>query len=117
MDWLTAIVGALTALGGLELIKWLANRKSNVRVAAAEAERAEIKSNIDEFALLREQITFLQQQMLDKEARFAEQTNLVRSLNAEVLVMKARLVELETERKMKLCEVRNCPNRQPQSGY
>lgn len=27
------------------------------------------------------------------------------------------IIELKAERKMKLCEVRNCTKREPQSGY
>lgn len=116
MNW-EAIIGVLTALGGFELIKWLVFRKSNARVALAEAERAETKAEVDEFQLLRDMNEFLQEQLIEKEKRFAEQTDLVRKLNTDVLTMKARLVELETERKMKLCEVRGCINRVPQSGY
>lgn len=41
---LTAVAGMIGALGGFEFIKWLFNRKSNERIAAAQAFEAEYKS-------------------------------------------------------------------------
>lgn len=41
---LTAAAGMIGALGGFEFIKWLFNRKSNERIAAAQAFEAEYKS-------------------------------------------------------------------------
>ena len=56
--------------------------------------------------------------------RLVEQTELVRTLNRQLLdqtieygKLQARISELEAERKMKLCEKRGCIDRQPQSGY
>lgn len=124
MTPIETIVTIITALGGLELIKWLYTRKAKKKVEEAEAEIARIKADADEYHLLRERIQFLNQDILDKEVRFVEQTKHVRELNRELLDKekeignyKAKISELEAERKMKLCERRGCANRQPQSGY
>lgn len=120
MDWqlICTIIG--TVLGGqsvIELLKWFRNRKTEGRIAEAHADS-------EEFATLSQTNLFLQQQLKDKEERFAEQTNLVRKLNTEVIQItkekaaieleferyKAR-VELELERVR--CNDRPCPWRQP----
>lgn len=116
--------GVLTALGVKELVMWLLNRKSNMRMAEADADQAELKNDVDEFHFLRERIEFKDKQLMEKEQRFVEQTELVRTLNRQLLdqtiengKLQARISELEAERKMKLCERRGCIDRQPQSGY
>ena len=116
--------GVLTALGGWEFAKWWLNRKSNERIAAANAENIELKNEVDEFHFLRERLEFKEKEMMEKEKRFVEQTELVRTLNRQLLdqtieygKLQARISELEAERKMKLCEKRGCIDRQPQSGY
>lgn len=81
MDWqlICTIIG--TVLGGqsvIELLKWFRNRKTEGRIAEAHADS-------EEFATLSQTNLFLQQQLKDKEERFAEQTNLVRKLNTEVI--------------------------------
>jgi len=120
MDWqlLGTILG--TVLGGqgiFELVKWFRNRKAEGRIAEAHADS-------EEFTTLSQTNLFIQQQLKDKEERFAEQTNLVRKLNTEVIQLtrdkaaieleferyKAR-VELELERVR--CNDRPCPWRQP----
>ena len=112
------------SLGGFELIKWLLNRKSNSRVAEANADSVELKNNVDEFHYLRERIEFKDKQLLEKEERFVKQTEHIRQLNKQLLdqtiengLLRAENSELKAERKMKLCEVRNCLQREPQSGY
>lgn len=124
MTTIETIVTIITALGGLELIKWFYTRKSKKKVEEAEAEIARIKADADEYHLLRERIQFLNQDILDKEVRFVEQTKHVRELNRELLDKekeignyKAEISALKAERQMKLCQVRGCANRQPQSGY
>lgn len=113
MDWttlLTAVGGMLTTLGGFEFVKWVAARKSHKRVTEAAADSSE-------FGVLSQVNTFLQEQLLRKEERFAEQTSLVRTLTTENLELTRKVVMLETERSMKLCERRGCADRQPQSHY
>lgn len=127
MDMTTIVAsfgGVLTALGGWEFVKWLLNRKSNERIAAANAENIELKNEVDEFHFLRERLVFKEQEMMEKEKRFVEQTDVVRDLQRKLLdqtiengKLLARISALEAERAMKLCERRGCATRQPQSGY
>lgn len=124
MTTIETILTIVSAFGGLELLKWLYTRKSKKKVEEAEAEIAKIKAEADEYHLLRERINYLNKDIMDKEARFTEQTNHVRSLNRELLDKeteignyKAEISALKAERQMKLCQVRGCANRQPQSGY
>ena len=120
----TAIGTVMASIGGWELVKWFLNRKSNKRIAEATADKEELSKEKDEFYFLRERLEFKDKQLMEKEQRFAEQTDLVRSLNKQLLDetikagnLQARVAALEAERRMKLCETRGCPNRQPQSGY
>ena len=92
------------------MIKYLINRKTNTRKAEAEADSSE-------FTVLRDTVVFLQEQLQKKEERFAEQTNLVRKLTNENLELTRENSMLKAERSLKLCERRNCMNREPQSGY
>ncbi len=100
----------LGTLGGWEMIKYLLNRKTNTRKAEAEADSSE-------FTVLRDTVVFLQEQLQKKEERFAEQTDLVRKLTSENLELTRENAMLKAERSLKLCERRNCMNREPQSGY
>lgn len=120
MNWET-ITSIIITLGGFEGIKWgittWINRKTNAR-------RAETQADSDEFHLLRERLELSDKQLLDKEQRFHEQTQLVRDLNKQLLdktvengKLQARISALEAERALKLCERRGCIDRQPQSGY
>lgn len=123
MDW-TTIFTVLFSVGVLEFVKWMFTRKSNARIVKAQADTAELKNDVDEFHFLRERLEFKDKELVEKEKRFVEQTNLVRDLNRQLLdqtidngKLQARISELEAERKMKLCERRGCMDRQPQSGY
>lgn len=120
----TSVVSLLAALGGLEFLKWLWTRKSKARMAAAEADAAELKAEKDEYYLLRERLEFVDKQMIEKEQRFNEQTNLLRETNRQLMeqikengLLSSKIAALEAERAMKLCQVRNCVKREPQSGY
>ena len=114
MEYITIIATAfgtgIGSIGGWELVKWFLNRKSNKRMAEAKADDSE-------FSVLSKTNTFLQEQLAKKEERFVEQTDRIRALTSENIQLTGRVARLEAERCMKLCEVRNCPNRQPQSGY
>lgn len=123
MDW-TTIITVLLSVGVLEFVKWMFTRKSNARIVKAQADTAELKNDVDQFHFLRERLEFKDKELVEKEKRFVEQTNLVRDLNRQLLdqtidngKLQARISELEVERKMKLCERRGCMDRQPQSGY
>ena len=121
---ITSVVSLLAALGGLEFLKWLWTRKSKARMAAAEADVAELKAEKDEYYLLRERLQFMDEQIIAKDKRYDEQTEFLRGiqikLNEQITengLLKAELAELKAERAMKLCQVRMCPKREPQSGY
>lgn len=107
---LTTILTIVTTLGGWEAIKYFIHRKSNSRIAEAKADGSE-------FSVLRDTVVFLQEQLQKKEERFAEQTDLVRKLTSENLELTRENAMLKAERGLKLCERRNCGNREPQSGY
>lgn len=113
MNWET-ITTIIITLGGFEGIKWgittWINRKTNAR-------RAETQADSDEFHLLREQIEFLQTQLKDKELRFAEQTEIVRKQNSDIINLTKEKAALELELALKRCERKLCTNRQPQNGY
>lgn len=118
------IITLVGALGGLELVKWLYTRKSKAKVEEAEAEVARVRADADEYHLIRERLDLLNKDMIEKEKRFMEQTNHVRELNRQLIDKeveignyKAEISALKAERQMKLCQVRGCANRQPQSGY
>lgn len=100
------VVTVLGALGGFEFIKWLFNRKSASRVAVAEAEASE-------FRTLEEMIQFLQTQLKEKEERFAEQTQLVRKLNTEVIDLTKKISALEIKLANVRCDDLACPFRKP----
>ncbi len=109
-DVLAAILTTVTTLGGWETVKYFIHRKSNRRIAEAQADSSE-------FTVLRDTMIFLEQQLKEKEERFAEQTGVVRKLNAENLDLTRENAKLMTENELKLCERRNCGQREPQSGY
>ena len=124
MEIVKTIVTVVTALGGFEGVKWLINRKSNARVAQANADVVEVKAETDEFRYLRERTEFAEQQLVQKEQRFAEQTSVLRDVQRQLIEStikvgkcEAEISRLQAERAMKLCERRGCVNREPQSGY
>lgn len=105
MNW-DVIIALVGALGGLELLKFLFTRKSSVRTATAEA-------NGVEFHVMQEVNTFLQEQLKTKEERFAEQTQLVRQQNRDLIALERKVAELEIELVQKRCNDDDCPFRQP----
>ena len=110
MNIVETLVAILTSLGGWELVKYLINRKSNARISDAEADSAE-------FHVMKEQIEFMQEQMKQKEERFAEQTTLVRNLNNELLEITKKLGSTELELQKYRCIRPKCLEREPQNGY
>ena len=60
MDIIGTLVTVLSAMGGWEAVKWFLNRKSNSRVAEAEADSAELH-------VMKETYEFLQEQLRQKE--------------------------------------------------
>lgn len=106
----TMSAALLTAMGGFEFVKWLVTRKTSKRKEDAEADGSE-------FSVLKDTTIFLQEQLRLKEERFASQTQRVRELTDENLKLIREVSMLKAERDIKLCEIRACINREPQSGY
>ena len=109
-SWWHLLVTLLGTLGGFEFVKWLFNRKRIERT--------------DEFKIIRETNEFLQEQLQDKEQRFAEQTQLVRKQNTEILALTTTMAEKDIEHtkiiadlRIELsnvrCEDGECPFRRP----
>lgn len=104
------IISIIGAIGGWEAVRYLINRKSNKRKEEAEADAVE-------FNVLRDTMLFLQEQLNEKEQRFAEQTELLRQKQSDVLELTKQLGEVELELQRYRCVVPKCGNRQPQNGY
>lgn len=107
---LSTTIAATSAIGGWEALRYLINLRTNHRKAEAEADSAE-------FDVLRQTMEFLQTQLREKEQRFAQQTELVRSLNAEILDLTKMKASLELELQRYRCIRPNCPQREPQNGF
>lgn len=124
MELTQTLLVIIGSLGGVEFFRWLLTRRANKRQAEATADHAEIQTEEAEFVYLRKRIEFSEQQLAAKEQRFADQTEVLRTAQRELLEMTiangklaARIASLEAERSMKLCERKGCAQRQPQSGY
>lgn len=107
---LTTILTIVTTLGGWEMIKYFINRKSNSRIAEAEADTVE-------FTVLRQTVEFLQAQLQEEEQRFAQQTELLRKANTEILELTKEKGAIELELSMHCCLRKKCAQREPQNGY
>lgn len=109
MNW-EVIVTIIGSLGGFETVKYFLNRRNNARIMEAKADS-------DEFAVLKEEVLFLQEQLKAKEERFAEQTQLVRSQNTEIIDLTKKLGATELELQRYRCIRKGCAQREPQNGY
>lgn len=114
LEVMAAVIGAL---GGWEAIKYLLNRKTNQRIAEAQADSVE-------FGTLKETIEFLQQQLKSaveadaaKEQRFTEQTKRLRETQDREHKLMQEKAALELELQTYRCIMKKCPNREPQNGY
>lgn len=103
-------VALITALGGWEGVKYLINRKNNKRITEAEADSSE-------FDVLAKTNAFLQDQLLAKEQRFAEQTDRLRKLQDEHFKLMKEKAQTELDLQKYKCVIRKCCNREPQNGY
>ena len=111
---LNTILAIIGAMGGIEGIKWgiraWANRKTNARIADAQAD-------VEEFKALREYHEFLQKQLSEKEERFVEQTGRLRQVQDELFTLKESYSDVKIELALKRCEKKKCGDREPQNGY
>lgn len=124
MNWeiISTIIGTILGSQAVaEIVRWVKNRKTDSRIEEAHADS-------EEFNSLRETIQFLQEQLKGKEERFAEQTNIVRNLNTEVIQLTREKADVElayarykadTELELEKvrCEDRTCPWRIPPNAY
>ena len=116
MDWSllqvlgTSLGSVVAALGGWEAVRYFLNRKTDGRKAEAEADGVE-------FDVLKETVEFLQMQLKEKEERFAQQTELVRKLNTEVLELTKDKGRLELELQTYRCVRARCSQREPPNGF
>ncbi len=104
------ILPIASTLGGFEFIKWLFNRKNSSRIQAAEA-------TIKELDVVRQTMEFLQEQLKNKEERFVQQTEHLRSIQDLLLTEKEQHTQTRIELAVKRCNVPYCPQRLPPTGY
>lgn len=124
-NWITLIGIVLTFLGGGScVVSWLLFRRQSKQIKDAEASIAATKADSAEFNYLKERLIFAEQQNLEKEKRFAEQTAVVRQLNADKAELWQRLLDEQKERAklgielaVKRCDRKKCGDRLPPNGY
>lgn len=128
VELLSIFATIVTALGGIELIKWWYTRKSNKRLAVATADTAETTAEQSEWALLERREQFMQSQLVLKEERVAdltEQLRLERASRIELMDKAAEaeiahqkeVAELKLELAVKRCDRKRCGKRIPPNGY
>jgi hypothetical protein len=119
---ISASMGA--AIGGWEFIKYMLNIRTNKRKerseadkAKAEADKAEAEANSADFSVLRETVEFLQQQLKDKEERFANQTDRLRKVQDDYFELLKTDAQKDLELQRFRCVRPKCAQREPQNGY
>lgn len=120
MNWEILVI-LLGAIGGLEGIRYILNWRANRRSELARATGNELQT-------LKDTCEFLQRQLLEKEQRFVEQTELVRKVQREYLLLTqekalmeiahtkeiaAKEIEMATVR----CDDIECPFRVPPTAH
>ena len=131
MSWVETLCMVLGALGGLEFIKWLFTRKQNSRMAETKADDAEFEKYQKQIDYANERLLIKDQRIEEKDKllsqkddryhelsqKFHELTLQVKELNSVLLKKETMIGDLREERAKKLCEVKKCAKREPQSGY
>ena len=119
---ISASMGA--AIGGWEFIKYILNIRTNKRKekseadkAKAEADKAEAEANSADFSVLRETVEFLQQQLKEKEERFANQTDRLRKVQDDYFELLKADAQKDLELQRFRCVRPKCAQREPQNGY
>ena len=117
----TEIIGIIASMsaagGGWELIKYMLNIRSNKRKERAEADKAEAEANGAELGVLRETVEFLQQQLKEKEERFANQTDRLREVQDKYFNLMQEKAKADLELQRFRCVRPKCVQREPQHGY
>lgn len=96
---LLAIASVVTALGGLEFLKYFLNRKNVKRVSAADAFHAEYKSIIEDYHRVRDEVAAAKREIEDLNKKVDELYRQVHTLENERLDLIKRNAELELELK------------------
>ena len=111
------ICSAIGAIGGWELIRYLINLNTNKRKEESEADALE-------FNVLRDTVTFLQEQLhemvrqdAEKENRFVEQTHMLRKVQDDNYNLLKEKSGLELDLQKYKCIREKCANSQPPNGY
>lgn len=104
------VIAVIGALGGIEGVKYLVTRKENKRIARAEASAGELKT-------LKETTEFLQQQLQEKELRFADQTKRLRETQNALYKETEKRHKSELELSLKRCNDIHCPFREPPTAH
>lgn len=97
-DWkeiLLAFASIVSALGGLELLKYLLNRKNINRVTAADAFKAEYKSIIEDYHRVRKEVDDAKREISSLNEKVDELYRQVHSLENERLDLIKKNAELE----------------------
>ena len=110
---ISASMGA--AIGGWEFIKYMLNIRTNKRKERSEADKA--KAEAADFSVLRETVEFLQQQLKDKEERFANQTDRLRKVQDDYFTLLQEKAKADLELQRFRCVRPKCAEREPQNGY
>ena len=113
-----------TVIGGWEFIKYMLNIRTNKRKerseadkAKAEADKAEAEASSADFSVLRETVEFLQQQLKDKEERFANQTDRLRKVQDDYFELLKTDAQKDLELQRFRCVRPKCAQREPKNGY
>ena len=111
MNTIEILVTIFGALGGIETVKWLMNRKSNKALAAAQADLAAAQADMEEWHLYKEQLQQDQQTIdtlnkrvaellamnKEKEDRFVDQTKRLRETQAREMDANEALIRAKSE--------------------
>ena len=112
---ITASMGA--AIGGWEFVKYMLNIRTNKRKERSEADKTQAEARKADFDVLRETTEFLQQQLKEKEERFANQTDRLRKVQDDYFELLQKNAQTELELQRFRCVRPKCAQREPQNGY
>lgn len=92
---LLAIASVVTALGGLEFLKYFLNRKNVSRVSAADAFSTEYKSIIEDYHRVRKEVDDAKKELEQLKKKIDELYREIHSLEGDRLNLIKRNAELE----------------------
>ncbi|MBD5186459.1 MAG: hypothetical protein K2G11_06840 [Muribaculaceae bacterium] len=114
---LQTLLTTLSACGGLEVVKWLFNRRTQNRISEAKASIEETSAESARRKLDQETVVFLQNQLSSQEERFAQQSDLLHKATERELELTRNVAALELELQSTRCDVADCPSRHPPRNY